>query len=213
MGELDFRKKRKKTNKQAGKVTKNKRESSLHFKGENAKVKGKRSKLKWINPKEIVWWSAALLVVCMTAVLLVAAFGRKVNVTGDSMSPKLKNGDVALVNHFVYNIKDPARGDIVVYREKKHQPYCVKRVVGIPGDTVQIVDGKLLINGKETKFQVDSYIEYAGVATEAIQVKEGEYFVMGDNADASDDSRSSHIGNIKKKDLFGCIWHVIASKK
>ncbi|URW89906.1 signal peptidase I [[Ruminococcus] torques] len=73
-----------------------------------------------------------LLLVCMTAVFLVAAFGQRVNVIGDSMSPVLKNGNVVMINHFIYNIKDPSRGDIAAFQKDGDERYFVKRIVGLP---------------------------------------------------------------------------------
>ena len=69
------------------------------------------------STKGIVLWAVELLLVCMTAVFLVAAFGQRVNVIGDSMSPVLKNGNVVMINHFIYNIKDPLRGDIAAFQK------------------------------------------------------------------------------------------------
>ena len=114
MGELDFRKKRKNTNIRgtARKQGKNSRQRELRF--ENEKREKRSSGKRWgknkKNTKGIVLWAVELLLVCMTAVFLVAAFGQRVNVIGDSMSPVLKNGNVVMINHFIYNIKDPLRG-------------------------------------------------------------------------------------------------------
>ena len=99
-------------------------------------------------------WAVELLLVCMTAVFLVAAFGQRVNVIGDSMSPVLKNGNVVMINHFIYNIKDPSRGDIAAFQKDGDERYFVKRIVGLPGETVQIKEGKLLIDGKPLKAEI-----------------------------------------------------------
>ena len=121
MGELDFRKKRKNTNIRgtARKQGKNSRQRELRF--ENEKREKRSSGKRWgknkKNTKGIVLWAVELLLVCMTAVFLVAAFGQRVNVIGDSMSPVLKNGNVVMINHFIYNIKDPSRGDIAAFQK------------------------------------------------------------------------------------------------
>ena len=100
MGELDFRKKRKNTNIRgtARKQGKNSRQRELRF--ENEKREKRSSGKRWgknkKNTKGIVLWAVELLLVCMTAVFLVAAFGQRVNVIGDSMSPVLKNGNVVI---------------------------------------------------------------------------------------------------------------------
>ena len=162
----------------------------------------------------IFLWVLEILIVCMTAVLLVAAFGQRVSTAGDSMSPVLRNGDVVLVNHFIYNIKDPARGDIVAFRQDENGHYMLKRVVGLPGETVQITDGQLLINGEAPEEDIYvSDIEYAGEAQEPVELGKDEYFVMGDNHTDSDDSRLPSIGNIKKDDIFGKAWFIVSPGK
>ena len=164
-------------------------------------------------------WAVELLLVCMTAVFLVAAFGQRVNVIGDSMSPVLKNGNVVMINHFIYNIKDPSRGDIAAFQKDGDERYFVKRIVGLPGETVQIKEGKLLIDGKPLKAEYVSDIGYAGTASEPVHLGKDEYlcekyfpqdyFLLGDNETASDDSREEKIGNIKKKEIYGEVWFVI----
>lgn len=159
----------------------------------------------------IFLWVLEILIVCMTAVLLVAALGQRVSTAGDSMWPALKNGDVVLVNHFIYNFKDPARGDIIAFRQDENGHYMLKRVVGLPGETVQITDGQVLIDGEVPAENIYvSDIEYAGEAQEPVKLGEDEFFVMGDNQSASDDSRLPSIGNIKKDDIFGKAWFVVS---
>lgn len=128
---------------------------------------------------------------------------------GDSMRPELKNGDVVLVNRLVYNAMTPKRGDIIAFkpngRENAH--YYIKRIVGLPGETVQIKDGKVYINGKEQKKDIFvSEIEKPGVAQDEITLGENEYFVLGDQASSSDDSRMADIGNVKRSEIYGKIW-------
>lgn len=127
----------------------------------------------------------------------------------DSMRPELKNGDVVLVNRLVYNAMTPKRGDIIAFkpngRENAH--YYIKRIVGLPGETVQIKDGKVYINGKEQKKDIFvSEIEKPGVAQDEITLGENEYFVLGDQASSSDDSRMADIGNVKRSEIYGKIW-------
>ena len=70
------------------------------------------------------------------------------------MSPVLKNGNVVMINHFIYNIKDPSRGDIAAFQKDGDERYFVKRIVGLPGETVQIKEGKLLIERKTAESRV-----------------------------------------------------------
>ena len=120
-----------------------------------------------------------------------------------------KNGNVVMINHFIYNIKDPLRGDIAAFQKDGDERYFVKRIVGLPGETVQIKEGKLLIDGKPLKAEYVSDIGYAGTASEPVHLGKDEYFLLGDNETASDDSREEKIGNIKKKEIYGEVWFVI----
>ena len=182
----------------------------LSFRRTRIKIRKRRNP----NAAGIFLWVLEILIVCMSAVLLVAAFGQRVSTAGDSMSPVLKNGDIVLVNHFIYNIKDPARGDIVAFRQDENGHYMLKRVVGLPGETVQITDGQLLINGEAPEEDIYvSDIEYAGEAQEPVELGKDEYFVMGDNHTDSDDSRLPSIGNIKKDDIFGKAWFIVSPGK
>ena len=118
-----------------------------------------------------------------------------------------------LVNRFVYKVTDPKTNDIIVFlpngNEKSH--YYVKRVIGVPGDTVQIKNGAVYVNGKAFDEETDvSSIEDAGLAAEEITLGADEYFVLGDNRNNSEDSRYANIGNIKKDYIIGKAWFRIA---
>ena len=181
----------------------------MDFRGKRRKKARRRNKAAGI-----FLWVLEILIVSMTAVLLVAAFGRRVSTAGDSMSPVLKNGDVVLVNHFIYNLKDPARGDILAFRQHENGHYMLKRVVGLPGETVQIKDGQVLINGEAPAEDIYvSDIGYAGEAQEPVELGKDEFFVIGDNHSASDDSRLPGIGNIKKKEIFGKAWFMVSPRE
>lgn len=178
----------------------------LNFRGKRKKRAKRRNKAA-----AVFLWILEILIVCMTAVLLVAALGQRVSTAGDSMSPVLKNGDVVLINHFIYNFKDPARGDIIAFRQDENGHYILKRVVGLPGETVQISEGQVLIDGEAPEKGIYvSDIGYAGEAQEPVELGEDEFFVLGDNQEASDDSRLPSIGNIKKDDIFGKAWFIVS---
>lgn len=211
---LDFRKKRGKKVKKPGAGRKRAARGGLRFETEKkrglhfAQEKDPDSR---IGAKGIILWIVEILIVCMAAVLLVAAFGQRVSIAGDSMAPVLKNGNVILINRAVYHFKDPERGDIVAFSQTGDRHDSVKRIVGLPGETVQITDGKILINGEELTTDIHvSGIEYAGLAEEPIELGNDEYFVMGDNGTASDDSRDPGTGNVKKEDIRGKAWFVVS---
>ena len=104
---------------------------------------------------------------------------------------------------------EPERFDIIVFPyQYKEDTYFIKRIIGMPGETVQITDkGEILINGEEL---VESYgrevIKDPGLASDPITLGEDEYFVMGDNRNYSKDSRFPDVGNIKRADIIGKAW-------
>ena len=210
MQDLNFRKKRKTPGQKPHRKIKG---NKLRFEDPRKKLyfekkKGRKNAVS-IRRASLFLFQAAL--VCAAAVLLVLFFGYRVSNAGDSMNPALKNGDVVLVNRLVYQIKSPARGDIIVFRpggnEKTH--YSIKRVVGLPGETVQIIDGSVYIDGEKAESDIyTSDIEYAGTAEEPVELGEDEYFVIGDSAGVSDDSRTEDVGNVRLEDICGEAWFV-----
>lgn len=167
--------------------------------------------LKTEKVKTAIEWGTEIIVVCILAWMLVSFFGQRVSNAGDSMSPVLKNGDVVLINRIVYDARKPKRGEIIAFRPNGNENahYCIKRVVGLPGETVQIKDGKVYIDGKVQKKDVyTSDLDFAGIAEKKLTLGETEYFVLGDNSAGSDDSRLADIGNVKREDIGGKVWFV-----
>ena len=207
---LDCRKKRRRSSTGLRAQKSRAARRGLRFEDKSEKLHFAKEKL--YSPtgiKSLVLWSVEILIVCMAAVFLVAAFGQRVSVAGDSMAPALRNGDVALVNRLVYRFVKPSRGDIIVFSQSGDTHYSVKRIVGLPGETVQIKEGKILIDGEElTKDVSASDIAYAGLAEEPVELSADEYFVIGDNHTASDDSRVPGVGNIKEDDIYGKAWFI-----
>lgn len=171
----------------------------------------RRSRKKRRRSGEIVVWAAEIAAVCLLALLLVLFFGQRVSIAGDSMSPVLKNGDVLLVNRLIYDAQKPKRGDIIAFKPggNENAHYMIKRVVGLPGETVQIRDGQVLIDGEVLVKDLYCYeITTPGVAADPVELGENEYFVLGDNHESSDDSRMASVGNIQREDIYGKIWFV-----
>lgn len=167
--------------------------------------------LKTEKVKTAIEWGTEIIVVCILAWMLVSFFGQRVSNAGDSMSPVLKNGDVVLINRIVYDARKPKRGEIIAFRPNGNENahYCIKRVVGLPGETIQIKDGKVYIDGKVQKKNVyTSDLDFAGIAEKKLTLGETEYFVLGDNSAGSDDSRLADIGNVKREDIGGKVWFV-----
>ena len=214
---LDFRRKRKNSNnRKPNRPRRSRRRAArggLRFEDGKAPLHFAQEKLRRnrAGAKDIVLWVVEILIVCMLAVFLVAAFGQRVSTAGDSMAPALRNGDVLLINRAVYRIKSPARGDIVAFRQEKNGHFSVKRIVGLPGETVQISEGKVLIDGQEmTEDIYVSGIEYAGEAEQPVELGADEYFVIGDNHTASDDSRLPGIGAVNRDEIYGEAWFIVS---
>lgn len=135
--------------------------------------------------------------------------GQRTRVDGSSMENTLTNGDNLIVDKISYRFHEPERFDIIVFPyQYKEDTYFIKRIIGMPGETVQITDkGEILIDGEEL---VESYgrevIKDPGLASDPITLGEDEYFVMGDNRNYSKDSRFPDVGNIKRADIIGKAW-------
>lgn len=185
------------------------RKSGLHFGKEKKKVNVP-------IVKEVVTWMIEIAIVLVIAFVFVYYIGFRTSVVGSSMSPTLENRQEILVNRFIYSVTNPKPNDIVVFlpngNEKSH--YYVKRVIGVPGDTVQIRDGAVYVNGE----LFDEAVETAAVldaklAAEEIRLAEDEYFVLGDNRNNSEDSRYANIGNVKKEYIIGKAWFIVSPFK
>ncbi len=169
----------------------------------------KQSRINADIIKEVILWIVYTVTAILMAFVLVSAVGYRVSVIGASMETELENGQNVLVNRVIYRLKDISRGDVIVFYPGGNtatHPY-VKRVVAVPGDTVQITDGKLLINGFPDADN-DSYdlMEDAGTAAEMITLGDDEYFVLGDNRNNSEDSRSAGIGLVSASTVIGKAW-------
>lgn len=142
------------------------------------------------------------------AFVLVFSVGMKISMVGVSMEPALYNGQEVLVNRFIYKITSPKRGDVIAFLPNGNQNshYYLKRIVGLPGESIQIIDGYVYINGgRLPEDEYDKMADY-GIAENEIQLGSDEYFVLGDNRNMSEDSRSGNIGAVKKDTIAGKAW-------
>ena len=163
--------------------------------------------------KDILSTSLYLLIVLVMTFLVVTYVGQRTKVIGSSMSPTLTDGDNLIVDKISYRFHDPERFDIVVFPFRyAEKTYYIKRIIGLPGETVFIdeegtiyIDGEVLDEhfGKEV-------IQDPGRAYETITLGEDEYFVMGDNRNLSQDSRFEYVGNVKREDIIGRAWIIIS---
>lgn len=164
--------------------------------------------------KEVMSWVIECAIVIFIAYTLVTFFGCRTTVVGNAMNDTLTNEEQILVNRFIYNVSSPKQGDVIAFlpngNEKSH--YYARRVIACPGDTIQIKEGVVYVNGEayQEKITVAS-IEDAGVASEEIKLGDDEYFVLGDNRNNSEDSRLANIGNVKKSYIIGKAWFYFKS--
>ncbi len=148
------------------------------------------------------------------AAVLTFSMGMRTNTVGVSMEPTLFNGDEILINRFIYKLSRPKKYDVIVFLPggNPNAHYYVKRVVAVPGETVQIVDGVLYVDGVPEGEEYYDKMEDGGIAENEILLGEDEYFVLGDNRNASEDSRSGNIGPIKKNTIYGKAWFCLKGK-
>ena len=156
--------------------------------------------------------TAIYLLCVLGAVWLVITFvGQRTEVEGASMENTLHNGDNLIVDKLSYRFHDPARFDIIVFPfQFQDNTYYIKRIIGLPGETVQIMDdGSIYINGEKLEENYGMEVikpETIGRAAEPIELGDDEYFVMGDNRNNSSDSRTDMVGNIKRENIIGKAW-------
>ncbi len=161
--------------------------------------------------KELLSTGLYLLFVLIATWLLIAFVIQRTEVDGSSMEPTLYDGDNLFVDKISYRFREPERFDIIVFPfQHKEDTYYIKRIIGLPGETVRIdEDGRIYIDGEVLEESYGREVirpEYVGRAAEPITLGDDEYFVMGDNRNNSSDSRTEAVGNIHRKDIVGRAW-------
>ncbi|NMB44279.1 MAG: signal peptidase I [Clostridiales bacterium] len=127
----------------------------------------------------------------------------------DSMNPTLVEDDSIIIDKFTYRLSDPKRFDVIVFlkTDKEHSYYNIKRIIGLPGETVQIKSDGIYINDKKIEEDIEvEDMDNFGLASEPILLDENEYFVLGDNRNKSEDSRFANVGNIIRDNILGKAW-------
>lgn len=159
--------------------------------------------------KEILSTSMYVLVVLILTWLCITFVGQRTEVSGSSMENTLSHKDNLIVDKITYRFSDPKRFDIIVFPyEYEKDTFYIKRIVGLPGESVRIdQEGNIYINGEVLS---ESYgravIADPGRAEEEITLEDNEYFVLGDNRNDSVDSRYEAVGNIEREKIVGRAW-------
>lgn len=183
----------------------------------------KLNDLKEVIPQKagkVTDWVTTVVIIafCIGIAYFLASFvttyvAHQTTVEGESMEPTLTDGDSVIIQRLSYYFVDPKRYDVVVFPVSyddgtAKKTYYIKRVIGLPGETVQIIDGSVYINNE--KLDDDVYgaaaINEAGIAENPLVLGENQYFVMGDNRNMSTDSRNSYVGLVNKNDIIGEAW-------
>ena len=152
---------------------------------------------------------------------LVWGFGQSRIMVGQSMQPTIEPDETVIINRVGYHFSDPQRYDMICFYTENViademdsadddmavPDVSVKRIIGLPGETLRIADGKIYIDGKvlDDNPEYDT-ISLAGIASKPVKLEDDEYFVVGDNRKASEDSRYEKIGNIQRHRIIGKVW-------
>ena len=155
---------------------------------------------------KILRWTLATVLAITAAYLITKFCVKKTELIGDYMNPTLENGDTIIVSTLSYIKNGPERFDVIVYKKsgKEHDYYAIQRVIGLPGETVQIIDGSVYINGDILKEYTNvEPVKAGGMASEPLLLEDDEYFVLGDNRNNSEDSRFNTVGNVNSNEIIG----------
>ena len=151
----------------------------------------------------------AFFAVVLTLTLFAIRFpGMVTQAKGHSMEPFIASQDYVLTNRLAYLFSNPRRFDVILFSSPKDGETVSKRIIGLPGETVEIARGSILINGEILKLDgqlEECYRELGGYETKTV-LGEGEYYVLGDSLSYSEDSRSSLIGAVKRDQIIGRVW-------
>ena len=155
-------------------------------------------------------WIVDIVIVIVCAMFVNQYLGSTAVNNSRSMEPTLEAGDTLLINNAIYKLTNVKRFDLILYEDEDSQTW-IKRVVGLPGETIVIKDGHLYVNDSLLDCEGHYDMIYvSGIAGTEITLGEDEYFVLGDWLEGSEDSRFEQVGNIKKDSIIGKVWFRIS---
>ncbi|MCR5778708.1 MAG: signal peptidase I [Lachnospiraceae bacterium] len=168
----------------------------------------RKKKMSQEHITEAISWIFVVVLAVVLAFFFVYTLGMKTTVIGSSMEESLHNGQIIYMNRLVYSFVAPSRGDVVVFKPNGNENahYSIKRVVGVPGDRIVIEDGQLVVNGEVQEDMFEDKIAEAGIADSEVVLGDDEFFVMGDNVNNSEDSRSANLGKVMRGHIIGKAW-------
>ena len=170
-----------------------------------------RKKIDESKYRSVLVWIFQIAVVLVFAAMTSLFFFRTVTMQESAMEPTYQVGQNFFLNRVAYTFGSPKRGDLIVFKTNASDEAAlhIRRVIGLPGETIQIKDGQIYIHGELYKESRDlDLIENTGLAQDGVTLQSGEYFVLGDNRNNSEDSRYADIGNVKKRYIVGKLWFV-----
>lgn len=184
-------------------------EQNLEQNPKTAKKNENKDKPKKTVKQEIFEWVMVFVVAAALAFVVRTFIFEPVRVDGASMMNTLVDSEYMIATKYDYLLGDPERFDVVIcnYPDAVDGMYRVKRVIGLPGEIIQLLGGELYVNGEhiEQNFDMHSVTENFGPYT----VPEGHYFVMGDNRNNSRDSRAALVGPLSRSEIKGHVRAVV----
>ena len=180
----------------------------MRSKEREAEKKNASEKKEKSTAQNILGTIAYIIGVCVFVFLILHFVGQRTVVNGSSMDTTLANGQNLVMDKLSYRFHDPERYDIIVFPyQHAENTYYIKRIIGLPGETVQVIDGYVYINGKKLDEHYGAEVmEDPGIAAEPIKLGDDEYFVLGDNRNHSSDSRVASVGVLTRDMLIGRAW-------
>lgn len=161
--------------------------------------------------KSVIKIATFIVIISVIAVLFINFLYAPMRINGDSMNPALSDGDIVIIDKISYKFSEPERFDMIAFKYRyDYSQHYIKRIIGLPGETIYIEDNVIYILNEDTgQYEVlkEYYGYYTGTARledcEPMTLGDDEYFVLGDNRYDSDDSRGAGVGAVKKETIIG----------